>query len=363
MKIKSLVLENYKKFNKKTINFCDEQGVPQDMVLIVGNNGTGKSSVLQAIGMLLNSAVQPFTRPSSFEYPGFNWGNIQRGRFPVQVRANIQFTPEEITATQEYSKRLKSLFLDRDYPKPGVKKEIEVFLNYADDEVRCKKLEDKLQLKGYEYALQLTKFERDFDQLFQRVGSLYAYHEQRTSISVNLKEENGFNGNGESHPSLLNEKNLKDILFKWYIFHQNKDKFEVREEQRRDFFSELESKYTSLFRGRTFKGFAPKMRFDDMLNPDQDFWLYDGRFDYEFSEMSAGERAIFPIIFDFARRKINNSIIIIDEIELHLHPPLQQALIGALPEWGSGNQFIITTHSDDVATLFSESQIIRLKDE
>jgi site-specific DNA-cytosine methylase len=58
------------------------------------------------------------------------------------------------------------------------------------------------------------------------------------------------------------KKVLKDVLFKWYVFHQNQERFEVREEQRRDFFAELESKYVSLFRGHSFKGFAPKMRFD-----------------------------------------------------------------------------------------------------
>jgi predicted ATP-dependent endonuclease of OLD family len=79
--------------------------------------------------------------------------------------------------------------------------------------------------------------------------------------------------------------------------------------------------------------------------------------------MSAGERAIFPILMDFSRYNINNSIIIIDEIELHLHAPLQQAFVRALPKLGKHNQFIMTTHSDNVAVLFDEeeNQIIRLK--
>ena len=79
--------------------------------------------------------------------------------------------------------------------------------------------------------------------------------------------------------------------------------------------------------------------------------------------MSAGERSIFPILMDFARWNINNSIIIIDEVELHLHPPLQQALIKALPKLGKNNQFIITSHSNSVAALFDENQIIRLPNE
>jgi len=91
-----------------------------------------------------------------------------------------------------------------------------------------------------------------------------------------------------------------------------------------------------------------------------DFWLLgpDGR-DYELGAMSAGERAIFPLLIDFANWRIDNSIVLIDESELHLHPPLQQALIRMLPKLGKNNQFIITTHSDDVAALFSKHQIKR----
>jgi len=81
--------------------------------------------------------------------------------------------------------------------------------------------------------------------------------------------------------------------------------------------------------------------------------------------MSAGERAIFPILMDFTRWNINNSVIIIDELELHLHPPLQQTLVRALSEIGHNNQFIFTTHSNSVVTMFdeSENQIIRLPNE
>ena len=76
--------------------------------------------------------------------------------------------------------------------------------------------------------------------------------------------------------------------------------------------------------------------------------------------MSAGERAIFPILLDFARWNINNSIIIIDEVELHLHPPLQQAFVRSLSKLGKNNQFILTTHSESVTSMFEEEQIIRL---
>jgi predicted ATP-binding protein involved in virulence len=73
--------------------------------------------------------------------------------------------------------------------------------------------------------------------------------------------------------------------------------------------------------------------------------------------MSGGERATFPILMDFMNWNIHNSVILIDEIELHLHPPMQQALLRTLPKLGKNNQFIITTHSDYVAQLVPESSI------
>jgi len=68
---------------------------------------------------------------------------------------------------------------------------------------------------------------------------------------------------------------------------------------------------------------------------------------------------------DFARWNINNAIIIIDELELHLHPPLQQTLVRALSKIGRHNQFIFTSHSNSVISMFdeTENQIIRLPNE
>ncbi len=51
----------------------------------------------------------------------------------------------------------------------------------------------------------------------------------------------------------------------------------------------------------------------------------------------------------------------IDEIELHLHPPLQQVLLRALLKLGKNNQFIITTHSDYIEQLVPEAHIVRVE--
>ena len=59
MKIKRITLKNYKVFLKeKTFYFTDSDGEINEQTLIVGDNGSGKTSVLQAIVILLASAIR-----------------------------------------------------------------------------------------------------------------------------------------------------------------------------------------------------------------------------------------------------------------------------------------------------------------
>ena len=121
------------------------------------------------------------------------------------------------------------------------------------------------------------------------------------------------------------------------------------------------NKSTKLFsRIVALKGPVLREEIDDFLSEPW-FYLYDGKNQYEISEMSGGERAIFPILMDFVNWNINNSVILIDEIELHLHPPMQQTFLRALPKLGTNNQFIITTHSDHIEQLVPNDSIIRLE--
>jgi predicted ATPase len=120
--------------------------------------------------------------------------------------------------------------------------------------------------------------------------------------------------------------------------------------------TEFNRYYSRLFSGRTLSrvevGYATS-------KPDIFFADARGR-EYELSEVSAGERALMPVLLDFVQWGIHNSVILIDEIELHLHPPLQRALVMLLPDLGKNNQFIITTHSNDVYDIMPGSAILRV---
>lgn len=355
MKIKNITLQNYKRFvTAKTFSFTNLSGEVNDTTLIVGNNGTGKSSILQAIVALVASAVREGFIPENLDWSGYEYRHLQSGRFPLKMEAEIIFSTEEITATQEYAKRLKEMDV-RLGSIPSSLKNVTLSLDFHLRKVVANKgtAAAFFQFSGYQYAKRLATFTPNKNTLFEKVGNIYWYSEQRNSYNLsNLLET-----------ELPQIDFIRSFLSSAYNYHLGivQGKRTMREGEF-DFYAKLESLYKKVFEGHSFIGSTPRFDvYEESKVPD--FFLSDGKNQYELSGMSAGERAIFPILMDFARWNIHHSIIIIDEIELHLHPPLQQALVRLLPTLGEDNQFIFTTHSNSVAAMFdeTENQIIRLE--
>lgn len=356
MKIQELILRNFKIFEseQKSFSFCDELGNANTVTVIVGANGSGKSSILQAIAMLVGSAVKKSVFPDKLEWPGLNYEFIRNNRTALIAEATVRFTSEEIQATTEYAEELNRM--GRNLDLPGGNEEVRIQLDYQNKKVLSfPDRRNLFQFKGYEYALQING--NNLPTNIRRVGSIYWYNEQRTALSISRPIE----GSASEGNISITEVELRRILHEWDSFHVKalKPGFVFRDGQR-DRFASLNELFSSVFPGKSLVGSEPNPSPDRILEPPL-FWLRDanGR-EYELSNMSGGERAIFPMLIDFAVWEIHNSIILIDEIELHLHPPLQQALARALVKLGKNNQFIITTHSDHVARMFPESNIIRL---
>jgi predicted ATPase len=203
--------------------------------------------------------------------------------------------------------------------------------------------------------------------VFENVGTVFWYTEHRTSTSLTADvvmplDRDDADGNGRGQGGLrFDEDLLRRRLADLMQFHSRVERreYQLRAGQR-DLFADFERVYATLFPSRRFEGSVPRSDVDEVLEEPW-FFLYDGHHQYELSEMSGGERAIFPVLFDFANWQINHSVVLIDEIELHLHPPLQQALVRALPELGRNNQFIITTHSDWIADIVPPECVFRLE--
>ena len=353
MKVRSLTMKSFKRFINTPLSFADkETGLSKDLIVLVGQNGTGKSTVLQAIAATLGTAVRRLDKPSELKWPGFDLALASSSTvFPPEVELEVEFPQEEIDATTEYFKMISPRFLS-DASPPS--ENAVVKLTLCGDEVRAPSKTEYFQFRGRTYAKQIVKIAEQGYDVFKRVGTVFWYTEHRTATTFTSERD-------DTKGIEYNEDLLRRTLINLMQFHERVElgRYDLRPGQR-DIFALLEKAYKSVFTGRSFRGYVPRGEIDDVLKEPW-FYLYDGTHEYEIAEMSGGERAVFPMFFDFANWNIHNSVILIDEIELHLHPPMQQALMRSLQDLGENNQFIVTTHSDWVVDAVPPETIVRLE--
>jgi predicted ATP-binding protein involved in virulence len=98
---------------------------------------------------------------------------------------------------------------------------------------------------------------------------------------------------------------------------------------------------------------------------------------YKVSQLSDGYRGMLALVMDLARRMAivhasapnqdesilsMPAIVLIDEIEMHLHSSWQQSVLTTLLDIFPNTQFIVTTHSPQVLTSIEPQNIRLLRD-
>nr|WP_314496798.1 AAA family ATPase [uncultured Chryseobacterium sp.] len=116
----------------------------------------------------------------------------------------------------------------------------------------------------------------------------------------------------------------------------------------------------------------PNISFSRVIASDNEIMLNTPSGEIFFEYLSSGFKSVFIIIlgiikeveFRFKDRKVTakkfDGIILIDEIELHLHPEWQERIVTILEEIFPQAQFFITTHSPHVIQSAEPKQIIAL---
>ncbi len=361
MKIKSIRLERYKRFEDRTFDFTHPySGKPLDLVVLVGENGCGKSSILQAIAATLGTATGQILSPYGLTWDGFNITGIDANyRGKSEITLDIVFSEDELVATREYYDIYNAENpLPKDTFWDGVKISIAnarptlalshtLKLEHGQNEITSdyeygvKAYGWANEFRGRKFAQNLIQSKRQSStNLFQRVGGIFWYPEYRTFYSINL-----FDDSSQSLNTLGTV--IRRLITNWFA-----EDGQARIKKFREI-------YQMFFNTRRLLRIEP---FSTTIDPFIYFEETTTKHIYELSELSAGERSILPIIIDFVQNDISNSVILIDELELHLHPPLQQSLLSGLEHLGTNNQFIITTHSNYISNLVPSSRIIRVDD-
>lgn len=88
-------------------------------------------------------------------------------------------------------------------------------------------------------------------------------------------------------------------------------------------------------------------------------------------QLSDGEKSLFALVADLGRRLLlryrgtpdpltGEAVVLIDEIEQHLHPGWQRAVLPKLRKIFPGCQFIVTTHSPQVLSSVDREEVVLL---
>lgn len=335
MRLTRLQIRNFKGLKELDVALKEEgTDEPRHLTMLLGDNGSGKTTVLQAIALTLSLASRKIDEPADLAslWPGFLAERVS-SLGSTRVELDVVFDTEELDKTAElyglWSQQARPEIVRALPPPDGLRR---VTLIYEDGALRCAEGPRGLsQFLGRFFIRYLSKTHRALEQLSPLVGDVFWFHQLRDIFAV---------------------EQLRGYLKDWWGYRAS-----PRGPGYTDFLTPLENHLAQIFPGIRFAGTSPR---PEAIGGSY-VWLERSGQTYDIAEMSSGEQAIFPLLYDFVRLRIARAVVLIDELELHLHPPQQQALLAALRRLGPDCQFIITSHSSHLEAVVPDEEEIRLQ--
>ncbi len=368
MRIESLKLTNFKRFDELTIEFKNTVlNEIANRYLILGDNGSGKTTVLQAIALGLSMASGRIRKIAEFDWIGWMPERYWRRGTP-RVEMVIHFTDDEIDATREVVTewtRVKGSTSGGRLIEPVRQEVVEVVLEgeslHIDGRTASDSLERVHPFHARRLAAELLEDDPAIRHLFKRLPGVFWFDQHRSLATASGAREAASNGHFEEEPAeavayAAGVARLRHSLNLWRLQRLQAEPNGGQVDDLVD----LENLYKRMFRGHSFADPEPMFRRGVPSPTDYYFTLSDGHSTYDLEEMSAGEQAIFPMLYESVRQRFWSSIVLIDKIELNLHPRVSQGLLANLPHLGPHCQYIFTTHSDDLIGGVSPYEIHRL---
>lgn len=381
MKIARAVIENFRHIKRLELDFTDSLGRVRDTCLLIGPNTSGKTTILDALAVSVGLSTE-----LSYGRPGFELSPrniVTKGSLYTKVTCWVRFSPDEISATQELSEIRKQPGIEtkgfgpNPWPKVPDAKEVELTWTYPDPNnkstrgfTKCDPWSGDTLFKGRVEVARLLATSRIGWDWFKRVGGVFTFDQQRTGMQKTIPREiweiiHGQSTGDESSRRERRTSDPKTILLNLAVqslLPQSAKR--ITEDGELRITEDGEQRNTEDGKIRTGAGIEQldqfkliQERYAQVCAPHKlvgafrdesgvpDLVFNDGTFDYRYDGLSSGEQMILLFLIRMVADNIHQSIVLVDEIELHQHPVWQRKLLHLLPKMGDRNQIIATTHS------------------
>ncbi len=347
MKVNQLVIQNFRGIEDLTLDFGD-----RNLIVLIGINGSGKSSILDCLAILLS------------------W-LIAKIQFPKRIRSSVltslrgEKNPSDGNYLSEQDIKNQT---DRTFCKIIISLDGSEFYDWNISKERTDN-SDKAKIDESKSLYRIgNKIHNELQNnaLFDVPLAVY-YPVKRTveEISLKAKEKYVFKQTEAYDGALEGVQISFKNFFEWFRTIEDWEN-----EKRRDDFNyidkQLEAVRKSIYSllGEDFSDLRVRRNPLVMTVKKQNEELI-------VNQLSDGEKSLLAMTGDLARRlAIANpslsdpcqasAVVLIDEIEQHLHPSWQRKIIPALRRTFPNCQFIITTHSPQVLSQVHKEDIFVL---
>jgi predicted ATP-binding protein involved in virulence len=331
MKIESLSMENFRGIEELTLDFNKDEPI-----VLIGINGVGKSSILDCISMLLRFLVERIYHTSG-----------SRGTF---------FQKKDIKNEHKLSRN-----------------SIKLILNSQEGEMHCDvRVVDQaignLNKPSLSLGLTIEDLRAKIDQGVQINLPLAVYYSvNRSVLNIFLESSQDFQFNQtNAYENAISDKNIdfRDF-FEWF---RNREDLEAEYLRDQKTYEDSQLKVTRKAITSMLPGFS---RVRVRRSPLR-MTVEKHAEELIINQLSDGEKCLLALVGDLARRLAianpglpdplqGTGVVLIDEIELHLHPGWQYEIIPALTRTFPNCQFIVTTHSPIVLSQVKPEGIFCLE--
>jgi len=326
MKINRLEIENFRGIREMEIDFDPR------LNLFTGVNGAGKSSIVHCLAILISRLTQRILSGKD-EGRSFTEDDVRQGEKYTRSTIHVEIKNKNYHWTAG-----KSILKGK---KPALTNESET--EGLADSVRDELDEDIMT--GIPLA------------------ALYGTNRSAVKVPLRVNEKLMSDQLAALEDSLIGEREDADfrLFFEWF-----RNREDIENENRRylhDTFRPEDFEFPDRQLGavrNALKAFMPE--FSDLQvrrKPKLRMVVKKNCSEFSIEQLSDGEKCLIALIGDIARRlaianpSLNDplqgkAVILIDEIDLHLHPSWQRMILPGLLATFPNCQFVITTHSPQI---------------